>query len=791
MNRSFYDRYAWAIVGGLVFLIPSILLGVKETFRNANNNVSQWLPQDYPETREYQNFRRHFGSDDMAVVSWEGCTLDDDRLEKLALQLVPPPEKRRPGDGSEWFQKVITGPRVLEDLMTGPSRLSRETAVNRLMGTLVGPDGETTCAVVILSKKGDADRTGALNALREIATTRCGIDPEKLRLGGDAVINAAIDIESQNAIRKWIGLSWGLALACAWLSLRRAKLMLMVIIVSVYTAGLGTSMVHYTGGTMNLLLVLVPVLLCVLTISASVHLSNYYRDAIRESGLAGAPVRAVRAGWTPCALSATTTALGVGSLLVSHIQPVKSFGIYASLGMLLSLAISFSLLPTLMEKWPLRAPDKPSPSAESSAERQNRILGNLAGAIIRRRGPVAAVCLALLVGLGFGVAFLKTAIQPIRFFPQDSQWIQDTRWFAENVGPLVTVEVVLGFDEESHPSMLDQMQLVRQVEHTIHAMDEVGGTISAATFAPSLRPRRAVRRAHTEAMLERSRGFFVSQGYLNETGDEDRWRITARVYGGRDVYYDQVLLSIQERVNDFLQKRVPPGQQVDAVYTGSAPLVFAAQQELLRSLMQSFCLAFVLIAVVMVVLLRSASAGMLTMLPNVFPMLVTFGLMGWIGRPVDVGAMMTASVALGIAVDDTLHFLTWFRRGMMRGDTREQAIMEAYRRCAPAMTQTTLIAGPSMAVFYLSSFQPVSQFGLLMLILLAAALVGDLVMLPALLATRFGACFFQSPREPQQDGQTSPVPDHRNEPGSCSHSPPFHRAKPTVRPGHPDLRPRR
>ena len=133
MKPSFYARYAWAIMLGLAALIPAILWGVGETFKNANNNVAQWLPQDYPQTRTYQEFRRLFGSDDMAVVSWEGCTLDDERLEKLALELVPPPEKRHPGDGSEWFQKVITGQRVLKlhptggllGLGTSPSRIMR------------------------------------------------------------------------------------------------------------------------------------------------------------------------------------------------------------------------------------------------------------------------------------------------------------------------------------------------------------------------------------------------------------------------------------------------------------------------------------------------------------------------------------------------------------------------------------------------------------------------------------------------------------------------------------------
>ncbi len=746
MKPSFHARYAWPIMVGLAALIPAILWGVKETFRNANNNVAQWLPQHYDATRDYQEFRRLFGSDDMAVVSWEGCTLDDERLEKLALALVPPPEERRPGDGSEWFQKVITGQRVVEDLMAAPARLTRKQAIGRLEGTLVGPDHKTTCAVVILSRKGDADRTGALAALKEIAQATCRLNPQQLRLGGDAVINAAIDIESQAAIQKWITLSWGLALICAWLSLRRVKLMAMVFVVSVYAAGLGTAMVHYTGGTMNLLLVLVPVLLAVLTISGSVHLSNYYRDAIHELGIAGAPVRAVRAGWTPCALSAATTALGVGSLLVSHIQPVKSFGFYSAMGMLISLGMLFLLLPTLMEKWPLKVRSEAANPGRAAEDLRNRILGGIAGTIIRHRVSISVISVALLVVLGCGVAFLKTAIQPIRFFPQESKWIKDSKWLAEHVAPVVTVEVVLAIDKDRKMSMLDQMELVRDVERWIDRMPEVGGTISAATFAPPLTATGHVGRITTNNLLKKKRDVFVDQGYLNEMGPEERWRITARVYGGRDVDYDQVLVAIEDRVERFLEERTEGDRSVGAKYTGSAPLVYVAQKELLRGLMRSFGLAFVLIAVVMVRFLRSASAGMVAMLPNLFPTMVTFGLMGWIARPVDVGAMMTASVALGIAVDDTLHFLTWFRRGILRGDTRAEAIKEAYRRCAPAMTQTTLIAAPSMLVFFLSSFQPVSQFGLLMFILLMAALLGDLVMLPALLATRFGECFYRSSR---------------------------------------------
>jgi predicted RND superfamily exporter protein len=103
--------------------------------------------------------------------------------------------------------------------------------------------------------------------------------------------------------------------------------------------------------------------------------------------------------------------------------------------------------------------------------------------------------------------------------------------------------------------------------------------------------------------------------------------------------------------------------------------------------------------------------------------------------------MMCASVALGVGVDDTIHFLTWFRRGIARGLIRQDAVKLAFSRCATAMTQTTIIGGLGLSVFALSAFTPTRRFGYLMLSLLTAALVGDLLLLPALLSGPLGRVF--------------------------------------------------
>lgn len=197
--------------------------------------------------------------------------------------------------------------------------------------------------------------------------------------------------------------------------------------------------------------------------------------------------------------------------------------------------------------------------------------------------------------------------------------------------------------------------------------------------------------------------------------------------------------------------------EMDVVYTGIVPVVYKAQRTLLESLIQSVAWAFVLIALVMVCLLsparsvlgafrpgnlmRAVGSGAISMVPNVFPVVIIFGIMGHAGTLVDIGSMMTASVAMGVAVDDTIHFLTWFRTGLRKGLDRRDAIFVAYKHVAPAMTQTTIIGGVGLSVFALSTFTPTQRFGTLMLALLGAALVGDLIFLPALLASPLGRIF--------------------------------------------------
>jgi predicted RND superfamily exporter protein len=143
------------------------------------------------------------------------------------------------------------------------------------------------------------------------------------------------------------------------------------------------------------------------------------------------------------------------------------------------------------------------------------------------------------------------------------------------------------------------------------------------------------------------------------------------------------------------------------------------------------------------------------MASNIFPIALVFGWLGWSGGTVDIGGVLTASVALGIAIDNTLHLLTFFRREVDGGIPASEALRRAYQHCGGAMLQSTLVCLAGTTVFALADFVPTQRFALLMGALLVLAVIGDLVFLPAILLSPLGRYFRHA--EDRAPTQVSPT----------------------------------
>jgi predicted RND superfamily exporter protein len=169
-----------------------------------------------------------------------------------------------------------------------------------------------------------------------------------------------------------------------------------------------------------------------------------------------------------------------------------------------------------------------------------------------------------------------------------------------------------------------------------------------------------------------------------------------------------------------------------------APLIERSQQSLLEGLLIGLTTDVALIVIAIIVLVRHWSVGLVLLVTSVFPAVIVLGVMGWLGVALDIGSVLAPSVALGVTVDDVLHFVLWFRRGLDQGMDRPQAVRLAYRICARAMYQSWGVIGLGLSVFAVSDFTPTRRFGVMMVTLLSVGLFVNLVLLPALLAGPLG-----------------------------------------------------
>ena len=792
-RSNFYQRYSVGIMAVLLFLLPLVVVGAVKAKGNNRNDVKGWLPLEYPETQVYRFFRRSFAGEEFILVSWEGCTMTDPRLELLAKKLLPPPEEASRIDRPLYYKSAQTGPRAVDLMTQEPLNLERDEAISRLTGALIGPpprsaDGEAlpddpdqrqTCLVLTLSDTARANLHGAIDTVAQVATEECGIPADSLHMGGPPVDNVSIDKAGQTSVTILFGLSLVVGFFVSWWSLKSKLLVGLVLASGVYSMFASLAVVWYSGYPVDAILLTMPSLVYVATTSGAIHLANYYRDQVAETGIQeGAAGRSVHHALLPLTLATGTTAVGLATLGVSELVPIRMFGIFSAVGVVVSFLILVFFMPAALELFPPKlAIGKAAESFDSSDWKpmEDSRWWRVGEWITRHHALATAACLLLMGGFAWGMTKVESSVQLMRLFSPKARIREDYRWLEAKLGPLVPMEILVRVDQKTcQLNFLERMELVGEIQREIGQLAEVGSSLSTVTFGRSLdvggsgdgiggaaaraiglgaRTKRNVlnRRllAHREDFLS---GDYLRDAVLDDGSEQELWRISARVSAVKEVDYADFKADLQKKIDPILARLVDKG--VDGVsvdYTGLVPLVYKAQHSLLDGLKVGFIWDFAIIVAVMILLCRAASAGLVLLLPAAFPAVVVFGGMGW-GHSllksytggnllIDIGTVMAPSVALGVTVDDVVHFMLWFRRGIADGLDRKQATMLAYKGCARAMYQSWGVIGIGLSVFSLSPFGPTQRFGYMMLSMLTVALVGNLVFMPALLSGPLGAVF--------------------------------------------------
>lgn len=689
--KQFYSKYSKHLLVLGLLLLP--FLAYEGERLPANNDIETWLPQDSQIHIDYEWFKDQFGAEEVILIGIPKTVADDRLVEALAGRL-----QQLPGVRQVWTPRRFG--EVMSDLGV-PS----DVIDTRLTGLTLSHDHQMVGIVALLSPTGLANRSKTVKNVRQVLNY-CQLPEEQILLTGAPVVVAELNhLGGVEQNRIFFVITQIISFVLLYASLRNVKLAGAILLITIFAIELTQATIKWTGGEMNFILAALPVMVMVFTLAIAVHVVHYYQTLLGEPDAFGT---ALARAWKPVALATLTTVIGLISLAVSKIVPIQQFGIAGSIGAIAAMVAGLGFTPALLVVWP--------EAVQPIQEKRDDWGSNWAHALIRNSRLITAICLVSLCVASVGVIWLKPRIDPLDFLPQHSKVVSDLLQCERELTNVESIEVVVDFGTEDL-SFVQKLNRVREIESRIVSHPAVRHTMSLASFFPQEMPSRAMEAARLFARAQSSdhRGDYLSAG-------ERYWRISARVAG--DTPHDKEIA-----FNELSKMLADEPVRL----TGIAPLLGQAQQEIFRGFWESFASAFVVIGLVMACSVRSVKIAFLAMLPNMGPIFFVFGILGWIGMTIDIGMMMTASIALGIAVDGTFHFLVIYKQQRKQKVCPERSAYEALMHTGAPIFQAALIASCGMLALTGSSFSPTVRFGWLMAVLLMVAVVGDLVFLPALL----------------------------------------------------------
>lgn len=695
MVSRFYQRHSKLLLWTVVLTFP-FLMALADSMPN-NNDLETWLPSDSPVRQAYNSFKEEFGGEEVILVGVERDAANDRLIESLAQRL-----ESLSGIRQCWTPQRMRN--VMEEFQVEESEHAA-----RMQGLIVSEDEQLQGMLLQLSPEGSKNRTATVHEVEE-QIAYCQLDGNKTHLAGGPVVVTEIDrLGSRKNNKRFFAISLLICLCLLYHSVRQWKLSFAVLGLTVWAINATMATIHLAGGEMNFILGALSVMVMVFTLAIAIHVLHYFESSAEEKDPLGA---ALRLAWKPCFYATLTTTIGLVSLGVSDIGPVKQFGFSAAAGSIVALITGLGLTPAVITVCP--------PMRRHKEAIANGKLDRIAHWIMDHSGRVAVGSLFMVAMAAIGVMSIETKIDPIDFLPRDSKVLTDIHAIKKHLTSPDSLEAVVELPSVDTP-FLHKLEKVRQIEQEIAAHPAVRHTMSASTFFPKTMPDSAY---ETASLLSHAKS---QQGESDFVSDGGRlWRISVRLnpkFSG---------LHRQKTLEELEQQTA--GQPI--IFTGISPLLENAQNAIFDGFWESFATAFLIITAVMIIALRSIRLGLVAMIPNLTPIALVFGVLGWIHFPIDIGTMMTGSIALGIAVDGTFHFLVRYNMHYRELGNSADASRAALLQTGAPIFKAAVITGIGMMALALSNFTPTARFGYMMTSLMLTAVIGDLVLLPALLGLR-------------------------------------------------------
>jgi predicted RND superfamily exporter protein len=498
----------------------------------------------------------------------------------------------------------------------------------------------------------------------------------------------------------------------------------------------------YLGVRLNLVNIILAPLIFVIALATAVHLLVSFRDTRQktEKNAAAVVEDTYRVKGWPVLWTGVTTLVAFGSLVTGIMPPLRSLGIWSALGIAIMTILAFTFYPVLLAGIRQKPGQQPERPFETWARRNGRTWATWA---IRRRLAVLIVMAVVFAAAVLGLTRLDVEDNLAHYFsPHHPVRAQLEKLQQSGIG-VFSAEVFLSYrgtnrekQDEDDPGFQEPWSQQRLAQLTCQLRSEpliYGAAGSGDLVEFSLRS--LIINDEQEEISENTR--WMALGMLQTAPDSRKLLQALLTPDGQSTRITLLVPVLSFNRLEPLFERIKaeaatffPGAKI--WITGQYPLILLAQQKLLSGLILALSITLLCVALVLWLLLRSVRLTLLVLLPNLWPVVLVLGGMGLLNVSLDSVSIMTASIVLGLAVDDTFHTLGYFLK-LAPKLGRTEAIAATLERTAPAHILTSVILASGFAACTLSVLVPVSRMGALSAVAIALALIGDLLLIPALL----------------------------------------------------------
>jgi len=692
-----------------------------------DNRIEIFLDQDSKSAKQYARFIQTFGSDEFLLAAYAGKDLLDPILLDLQLDILTALEK------VPSIARISAIPQIYRDLF---GEEDVDALREELFSTpfyeafLISEDGHIAAFFIEVHPMDRAEaRVQLVEEIEQILAPlrTAGLETH---LVGPPALHVMMERTTQREALRTFPVAFLLSVVILGFLFRSARATLSALLSVGFTLLFTLAFMSLTGVSINMITSPLPMLLWVLSLSNLIHIFRRYQEDRREDRDRAADVEAaVRMTAIPCTIAMVTTAVGFLSLTTSAMEPLKDLGVCAAVGLLLGLAVSLGLAPQLLI-W-MRVPGlhrRPTPF---------RWTDPLCALSARRGRYFLGFATILMLFSWLGINRLNVESNPIRFLPENDAGARSYQFVGTHLTGLYSMEVVLDTPE----SWLTEDALIR-IEDLGSRLKDLAGVAKVLSPVDVLKKMNQWEHAADPSHYRLPNPLSRSADLISlaqEMGSSDLERFvcpeenTVRLLVlMKEMDSSQALMAAHQA--EELLRELP--RSYTGYVTGIALRIAEVQLTLVKTQRQSFTLAFFCIFLCILLGLRSWRMTLTSFLPNLMPIWVTYGLMGWTGLPLNPATVMVASVALGIAVDDAIHLLNAYQVLRRMGKVPEDAVRLALRKVGPALTMTTVTACIGFFALTRSSFSPVREFGLLSGLAMLIALAGNVFLIPALLTLK-------------------------------------------------------